>query len=55
MRGCQQAPREDEPKDVRMWRCEDTNKLTGYMSLRVRGCEDTRLQVSTREPEDMKM
>ena len=52
MRGYQQAPRMYEP---RIWKCEDTNKQTEYMNLRIRGCEDTRLQTSTHEPDDMRM
>ena len=34
---------------------DDTNKHKEYMSLRMRGCEDTRLQSSTHEHEDMRM
>ena len=55
MQGYQQALRVYEPKNMRMWECEDTNKHTAYMSLRIRGCEDTRFQASTHEPEDMRM
>ena len=36
---------------MRMWGCEDTNKHTEYMSLRIRGCEDA----STHEDKDLKM
>ena len=35
MRGYQQAPGVHEPKDMNMWGCEDTNKYTEYMSLRI--------------------
>ena len=55
MREYQQAPRVNEPKDMRMWGCEDTNKHTEYMNLRIRGCEDTRLETSTHKPKDMRM
>ena len=44
-----------EPEDMRMWECEDINKQTEYMSLRIRGCEDTRLLASTHEPKDMRI
>ena len=55
MRGYQQAPGIHESKDMRMWWGEDTNKHTEYMSLKIKGCEDTRLQASTHEPKDMRM
>ena len=55
MRGYQEAPGVHEPKNMKMWWCEDTNKHTEYMSLRTKGYEDTRLQASTHEPEDMGM
>ena len=42
-------------KDMRMCGQENTNKHTEYMNLRKRECEDTRLQASTHEPEDMRM
>ena len=32
-----------------------TNKHTESMSLRKRGCENTRLQASKHQPEDMRM
>ena len=43
MRGYQQAPRVNKPKDMKMCGCEDTNKHTEYMSLRIRRCKDTKL------------
>ena len=47
----QQTPRVHEPKNVTMWGCGVTNKYIEYMSLRIKGCEDTRLQ----EPKDMRV
>ena len=55
MRRYQQAPRINEPKDMRIRGCKDTNKDTEYISLKIKGCDDTRLQASTHEPEDMKI
>ena len=57
MQEYQQAPRvTNEPKDMRMWVCEDNKKHTEYMNLRIRGCEDnTRFKVSTHKPKDMRM
>ena len=55
MQGNQQATEVREPKDMRMWACEDTNKHPEYTNLRIRGCGDTGTQVSTHEPEDMRM
>ena len=55
MRGYQQALGVHEPKNMKMWGCEGTNKRTEYMSLRIKGCEDIKLQASTHEPEDMGM
>ena len=55
MRGYQQAPRVHEPKDIRMRGCEDINEHTEYISLRIKGREDTRLQASAHQPEDMRM
>ena len=55
MRWYQQVPRVHEPKDMKMWGCEYTNKHTDYMSLRIRGYGDMRLQASTHKPEDMRM
>ena len=55
MQGYQQAPRVQEPKDMRIWGCEDNNKHTEYMNVSTRGCEDTRLQESIRKPKDMRM
>ena len=48
-------PRAHRPKDMRLWGRKDTNKYTGYMSLRRRKWEDTRLQASTHEPQDITM
>ena len=55
MRKYQQALRVQEAKDMRMFVCKDTNKHIEHMGLRIRVCEDMRLQASTHEPKDMRM
>ena len=39
----QQASSVHEPKDMRMWGCEDTNKHPDYLNVRTQRCEDARL------------
>ena len=39
-----------EPKDTRMWGCEDTSKRTWIW-----GYEDASIQANTYEPEDVRM
>ena len=55
MQGYQKAPGVHEHKDMRMCGCEDTNKRTEYMILRIREYEDKRLQANTRESEDARV
>ena len=57
MGGYQQVPRVHEPKDIRMWGCEDTNKHPEYMNLGIWRCEDAGIPTSIYKdnPNDKRM